>query len=210
MNQVSGLFAQLMLPQIAMGGLETAFNTLITRSPHVSSILRKLVGKNLHIHLKHPTIQFVMVFSEKRVDFLSNYEGESDCSVTLEATALPKLADKAKLTDLINNKSLVLKGDIQVLQHFSSLLDELEKDPAELLSPFVGDVVAQTSTDFVKQIISKVNKRFNTANQDIVDNLMVERPVLVHRLQAVDFYDQVEELEQQADRLEKKFAKLGI
>ncbi|WP_301099806.1 SCP2 sterol-binding domain-containing protein [Otariodibacter sp.] len=210
MNKVSGLFAQLMLPQIAMGGLETTFNALIARSPHTISILRKLVGKNLHIHLNHPTIQFVMIFSEKRVDFLSNYEGENDCTVTLEATALPKLADKAQLTNLLNNKSLVLEGDIQVLQHFSSLLDELEKDPAELLSPFVGDVVAQASTDFVKQIISKVNKQFTTLNQDIVDNLMVERPVLVHRLQAVYFYDQVEELEKQAVSLEQKFAKLGI
>ncbi|VEI47346.1 Uncharacterized protein conserved in bacteria [Actinobacillus equuli] len=48
----------------------------------------------------------------------------------------------------------MLNGDIQVLQHFTALLDELEKDPAELLSPFVGDVLAQTSTDFAKNYLT--------------------------------------------------------
>lgn len=45
-------------------------------------------------------------------------------------------------------------------------------------------------------------------SQHLVDNLTTERPVLVHRLQLVDFCDQVKELEQQAVRFEQKFAKV--
>ncbi len=131
--------------------------------------------------------------------------GEADCTVQLAFDTLPKLADKQKLTELINNKSLVLTGDIQVLQHFTALLEQLEKDPAELLSPFVGDVVAQTSTNLAKKLLGKVKAQFEQNNQHLVENLIQERPVLVHCLQAVHFYDQVEELAQQALKLEQKF-----
>ena len=207
---MKNLIEQLMLPQFAVGGLETAFNALIARSSHTSPMLRKLADKVLEVQLTSPNVHLFMLFSESRVDILSRYEGEADCSIQLEATALPTLADKAKLTELINNKSLVLNGDIQVLQHFNGLLDQLEKDPAELLSHFTGDIFAQASTTLAKNMFSKLKTQFVQDSQDMVDNLITERPVLVHRLQLVDFYDQVAELEQQAGRLEQKFAKLGI
>lgn len=210
MSALNNLKQQLMLPQFAFELIETTFNALLKRSPHIELNLRKLVGKVLKIELTSPKMDFFILFSENRTDWLGSYEGEVDCAVTLAFETLPKLADKQKLTELINNKLLVLNGDIQVLQHFTALLEQLEKDPAELLSPFVGDVVAQTSTDFVKKIFGKVKSQFEQNNQHLVENLMQERPVLVHRLQAVNFYDQVEELAQQAVKLEQKFAKLGI
>ncbi|WP_373819157.1 SCP2 domain-containing protein [Glaesserella sp.] len=199
---------QLMFAQFAVGALETALNALINRSPSALPILRKLDDKILEIQLTQPNAHLFLFFSESRIDLLGNYEGEASCAIKLEVTALPKLADKTKLTELINNKSLILQGDIQVLQHFTVLLDELEKDPAELLSPFVGDVIAQSSTDFAKGIFDKLKRQFQQDSQYLVDNLLVERPVLVHRLQIADFCDQVSELEQQAVRLEQKFAKL--
>lgn len=201
---------QLMLPQFTFGLIETAFNALLKRSPHIEPNLRKLSGKVLKIALTSPKIDFFVLFGENRTDWLGNYEGEADCSVQLAFETLPKLADKQKLTELINNKSLVLTGDIQVLQHFTALLEQLEKDPAELLSPFVGDVVAQTGTDFAKKVLGKIKAQFEQNNQHLVENLIQERPVLVHRLQAVHFYDQVEELAQQAVKLEQKFATLNL
>lgn len=199
---------QLMLPQFAIAGLETAFNGLIQRSPQTLPILRKLAGKSLQICLKQPDLTLFAIFSEQRIDWLGHYEGDVDCQVNLDATALPKLADKSRLTELINNQTLVLHGDLQVLQNFTALLDGLEKNPAELLSPLLGDVVAQASTDFAKGILGKLRQQFRHNTETMVDNLIIERPVLVHRLQIVDFCDQVQELEKQAAELERKFAKL--
>ena len=205
---MKNVIQQLMLPQFTLGFIETAFNGLLAHSPYLTQILRKLAGKILQIQLNQPNITFFIIFSESRTDWLTNYEGDADCCVSLDATALPQLSDKSKLSELINNKTLILTGDIQVLQHFSQLLDQLEKDPAELLSRFIGDVPAQASTDFAKGIFTKVKNQFVQDSQYLVDNLTTERPVLVHRLQLVDFCDQVKELEQQAVRFEQKFAKV--
>lgn len=198
-----------MLPQLATAGLETAFNGLLRRSPHVLPILRKLSGKCLQINLISPNITLFALFSAERVDWLGQYEGEVDCQVNLTMSALPKLADKSRLTELINNQTLVLHGDLQVLQQFTALLEGLEKDPAELLSPLVGDVVAQAGTDFAKQLFGKLKGQLQRNSEHLVENLMTERPVLVHRLQVADFCDQVSELAKQAAQLERKIAKLS-
>ncbi|MGX3021952.1 ubiquinone biosynthesis accessory factor UbiJ [Ursidibacter sp. B-7004-1] len=208
--QNAPLFQHFMLSQFAMGATETAFNGIIARSPHILPILRKLVGKVLKITLTQPEISCFILFSENRTDWLQQYEGDVDCSIELAPSALPQLVDKSKLTALINNKTLILNGDIQVLQLFITLLDQLEKDPAELLSPLIGDVAAQVSTNLIKGLFNKVNQQVKRNSEQLVDNLMNERPVLVHRLEAVNFYDEVSELAQQADRLEQKFAIRGL
>ncbi|MWQ72319.1 SCP2 sterol-binding domain-containing protein, partial [Glaesserella parasuis] len=60
------LLQQLMLPQFALGALETAFNHLIERSPQTSPMLRKLAGKILKIQLNQPNIILFVIFSENR------------------------------------------------------------------------------------------------------------------------------------------------
>lgn len=210
MSALDHITQHLMLPQFTFGLIESAFNALLKRSSHIQPTLRKLSGKVLKIELLAPKIDFFILFSDSQADWLGYYEGDIDCSVQLHWEILPKLIDKQRLTELINNKSLVLNGDIQVLQHFTALLEQLEKDPAELLSPFLGDVVAQVSTDYAQKLFSKLKTQFEQDNQHIVENLTQERAVFVHRLQAMHFYDQVEELAQQAVKLEQKFAKLGI
>ncbi|MCK3655033.1 hypothetical protein A4G19_04420 [Pasteurellaceae bacterium Macca] len=197
---------QFLFSQLAVGALETAFNQLIKRSPHVAPQLRKLKGKILHIQLTAPHLSLFVIFSEQRSDWLTQYEGDADCAITLESTVLPKLADKSKLSELINQKQLLLTGDIQVLQHFNTLLDELEKNPAELLSPLLGDVLAQFSTDIASHLFGKIKQHTHTQAQYLVDNLMTERPVLVHTLEFVHFSDEVALLAEQAVKFEEKFA----
>lgn len=197
-----------MLPQLAVAGIETAFNALLERSPHVQPILRKLAGKCLQINLTSPNVTLFALFSAERVDWLGAYEGEADCQVNLAFSALPKLADKSRLTELINNQTLVLHGDLQLLQNFTALLESVEKDPAELLSPLLGDVVAQAGANFAKNLFGKLKKQFQQDSAHLVENLMVERPVLVHRLEVADFCDQVQELAKQAAEFERKIAKL--
>lgn len=199
----------LMPSQFAFGALETAFNALIQRSPQVLPQLRKLTGKILQLELSSPALNAWLVFGDSRVEWLGVYEGEADCSVRLSFATLPKLADKQKLTELINNKSLVLNGDIQVLQHFTAVLGQLEKDPAELLSPFVGDVAVQTVTDFAQKIVGRLKGQIERNNRQMMDNLMNERPVLVHRLQAVDFYEQIAKLERRTAEFEQKLTQFA-
>lgn len=205
---MSSLLEHLLVKQLGVGAVETLFNGLINRSAHTQPILRKLAGKILEIQLKQPDLSVFIVFSEKRTDWLSNYEGQADCSVQLFAKTLPKLTAREQLSTLINSQELLLNGDLQVLQHFSTLLDELEKDPAEWLSPFIGDVAAQVSTDFAKKVFAKIRADISQQQRYMVENLMNERAVLVHQLEICHFCDEVDELAKRVESLSKRIDKL--
>ncbi|EJS86703.1 hypothetical protein AAUPMB_16977, partial [Pasteurella multocida subsp. multocida str. Anand1_buffalo] len=79
----------------------------------------------------------IIFFSSQRIELLSRYEGETDCAVDIAPSLLFHLPKKSQLSQFINDKSIYLQGDLQVLQDFVALIEFLEKDPAELLSPYL-------------------------------------------------------------------------
>lgn len=85
----------------------------------------------------------VLVFSERQVDVLSAWDGEADCTVITRLSVLPKLRNRQQLTALIRSGDLEVQGDLQVVQNMVSLCDLAEFDPAELLAPYTGDIVAE-------------------------------------------------------------------
>lgn len=58
-------------------------------------------------------------------------------------SVLPKLRNRQQLTALIRSGDLEVQGDLQVVQNMVSLCDLAEFDPAELLAPYTGDIVAE-------------------------------------------------------------------
>ncbi|MDO4430928.1 MAG: SCP2 sterol-binding domain-containing protein [Lonepinella koalarum] len=207
---IQQIFQQLMLKQFTVAFAESLFNALIQRSPQTKQHLRLLDNQILKIQLKKFDHAIFLLFHQNGCHLLSQYEGETDCALEVELETLSLLKDKSKLSELINNKSLVMLGNIEVLQHFSALLNALEKNPAELLSPIFGDVIAQGISEIGASIITTLKKQSKTQSRYIVENLINERPVMVHRLQAVDFYDQIAKLQEEVNQLEQRINRLTI
>ena len=108
------------------------------------AVNKRLYGRHPHVLLM-PIIAtpVVLVFSERQVDVLSAWEGEADCTVITRLSVLPKLRNRQQLTALIRSGDLEVQGDLQVVQNMVSLCDLAEFDPAELLAPYTGDIVAE-------------------------------------------------------------------
>ena len=131
------------LKPLVTAGVENLLNTFLYRSPALKSARTRLQSKVLRFDLKGFSTSLVLVFSERQVDVLGAWEGEADCTVITYASVLPKLRDRQQLTTLIRSGELEVQGDIQVVQNFVALADLAEFDPAELLAPYTGDIVAE-------------------------------------------------------------------
>lgn len=197
-----------MLPQLVNAGLETALNGLISRSQGISPILRRLNGKILAVNLSRFQQQLFLVFSLQRVDILQHYEGEADCSVEISPNLLLKFPKKAELSRYINDKSIILQGDLQILQDFATLMEQLEKDPAELLSPYLGDVASQSAVDFARVLLSGIKQRSQTSGRYWSERLTEEYQLVAPRLAIADFCDEVKILEKQTALLAEKISYL--
>jgi ubiquinone biosynthesis protein UbiJ len=128
---------------LVTAGIENVLNAFLYRAPALKAARQRLNGKVLRIVLKEFSTPLVLVFSERQLDVLGEWEGEADCSVITHMSVLPKLRDRQQLTALIRSGELEVEGDIQVVQNFVALSDLAEFDPAELLAPFIGDIAAE-------------------------------------------------------------------
>ncbi|MDX6020804.1 SCP2 domain-containing protein [Scandinavium sp. V105_16] len=124
-------------------GIEGVLNTFLWRERALKPARQRLLGKVLRVELKEFTAPLVLVFSEQQIDVLSAWEGEADCTVSTRIGVLPQLRNRQQLTSLIRSGDLEVQGCLQVVQNFVALADLAEFDPAELLAPYTGDIVAE-------------------------------------------------------------------
>lgn len=123
------------LTPVITAGIETALNRILYRDRGLKSARQRLAGKVLTLRLTELSWPLVLVFSEQQLDVLSDWQDKSDCTVITQLKSLPKLRDRQQLTTLIRSGELQVEGDLQVVQHFSALMDLAELDPAEYLAP---------------------------------------------------------------------------
>ncbi|HDS2236839.1 TPA: ubiquinone biosynthesis protein UbiJ [Klebsiella michiganensis] len=128
---------------LVTAGLETVLNTFLWRDRALKPACQRLLGKVLRIELQEFSDPVVLVFSERQLDVLGAWEGEADCTVRTRLSVLPQLRNRQQLTALIRSGDLEVQGDLQVVQNTVTLCDLAEFDPAELLAPYTGDVVAE-------------------------------------------------------------------
>ncbi|WP_313110379.1 SCP2 domain-containing protein [Atlantibacter sp.] len=147
-------------------GIEGVMNTFLYQDRALKSARLRLQGKVLRIALREFSTPLALIFGEKQVDVLGQWEGETDCSVTTRLSVLPELRNRQQLTALIRRGDLEVEGDIQVVQNLVSLMDLAEFDPAELLAPYIGDIAAEglgkvfrTGAKLVKKSVKR-NQRY--------------------------------------------------
>lgn len=205
---IAGLKQQWMLPQLLNSGLESVLNYLIDRTAYCAPYLRKLAGKSLQVNVKNMDITLFFLFSESRVDILQQYEITPDCAVTVSLKLLFTPLKKSQISQWINDKSIVLEGDLQVLQDFAALVEFLEKDPAELLSPYVGDIAAQSAVNFLRKITAIGRQKLSQSQRYWGERLTEEWQLISPALALADFADEVKTLEKQTALLEQKINQL--
>ena len=128
---------------LVSAGIETVLNTFLWRDQALKPARQRLLGKVLRVELQELSAPVVLVFSERQVDVLGAWEGEADCTVITRLSVLPQLRNRQQLTALIRSGDLEVLGDLQVVQNTVTLCDLAEFDPAELLAPYTGDIVAE-------------------------------------------------------------------
>jgi len=105
------------LDNLFCGLLETGVNKLHQLDSSAAQRRKKLDGTIIGICLKEFNKPLYFVISTLQVDILSVYEGQTDCFIRLNLSALSELHNNHQLTKLIKNEQLEVEGDIDILAH---------------------------------------------------------------------------------------------
>lgn len=193
---------------LVTAGIENVLNTFLYRSPALKTARQRLNGKVLRIVLKEFSTPLVLVFSERQLDVLGEWEGEADCSVITHMSVLPKLRDRQQLTALIRSGELEVEGDLQVVQNFVALADLAEFDPAELLAPYIGDIAAESISKVLRGGSSFLRKGLQRQQRYVAEVITEEWRMAPGTLELAWFAEEASAVERAVDALTKRLEKL--
>ncbi|EPE5167841.1 ubiquinone biosynthesis protein UbiJ [Yersinia enterocolitica] len=195
-----------LLSPLITAAIETSLNSVLFRDKSLKAARLRLAGKVLSIELREVSFPLLLVFSERQVDVLSQWDGDADCTVKTNVAVLAKLRDRQQLSPLMRSGELIVEGDIQVVQQLITLLDLAEWEPAEWLAPYIGDIAAET----IGQIIHKSNrflsKQFQQQQHYVAEAITEEWKIAPAPLEVVWFNEEVDATARATEALTARLA----
>lgn len=191
-------------------GIEGVMNTFLYQDRALKSARLRLQGKVLRIALREFSTPLVLIFGEKQVDVLGQWEGETDCSVTTRLSVLPELRNRQQLTALIRRGDLEVEGDIQVVQNLVSLMDLAEFDPAELLAPYIGDIAAEGLGKVFRTGAKLVKKSAKRNQRYLAEAVTEEWRMAPGPLEIAWFAEETDALSRSLDALISRLERLEV
>ncbi|MEH0833478.1 ubiquinone biosynthesis protein UbiJ [Pectobacterium cacticida] len=203
----------MLLTSFLTAALETALNRLLFHDTvscdrSMKSARQRLQGKTLQIALAELDAPLILVFSEQRLDVVSQWGDLADCRLKTRVPVLMKLRDRQQLSSLMRNGELVIEGDIQVVQQFIALCDLAECDPAEWLSPYLGDIVAEGLSQTAQKTWRFLTRSLHQQEHFLSEALTEEWRLAPGKLENVWFHEEIVALDKSADMLSERLAKL--
>jgi len=132
--------------------LERVLNSSSFHDKYINAVRSRLSGKVLSLKLGELSFSLSFLFTEHHIDVFTDWSGSAGCTIiTRFDTLLRLMKNRETLSLLIRDGKIIVEGDIQIIQHSVTLFDLVEWDIAECLSPYCGDLVAET----VKQFLCK-------------------------------------------------------
>lgn len=188
--------------------LETGVNKLHQLDSNAMQRRKQLDGTVFAIFLKELDKPFYFVINTQQIDILSHYEGQPDCFIRLNLSALNELQNKHQLTTLIKNEQLDVEGDIQLVQQFARLLTEMEIDWEELLSTKIGDILAHKVCYQSKCIQQSFALQIKKLERQTALLITEELKLSPSGLEVAYFCDQVDDINQHSELLMKRLDSL--
>lgn len=192
---------------------ESVINKILSLDEDSETRLKPLRGARLTAFVSPLPYGITLSFSD-RIDVLTEqgtFEeavasiGPKDCCIKTSLQTLPELKETSQLTRLIQQKALVLEGELNVAQQVSALFQQLDIDVEEILAQKTNDVVAHQAVKTVTAVHEKTMKALASMGQVLGNAMVEEKQLAAHKLAVMHFSDEVNELR---DRVENANARL--
>lgn len=185
--------------------LEQALNNIIELDPAAQDSLTKLDGHSFAIALKAPALRVRLQVDGPRITVASDDTTPADTEVSGTLAALATLAAKVEGGGA---GQVHISGDASNAQRFQKFFAALNPDWEEPLTRLLGDVLGFQ----VAQVLRNVFQWAALASRNLADNaseyLREESRQLVNRPELEAFYDEVDDIRDAVDLLEKRIRNL--
>lgn len=178
------------------------FNHLLLQQSFAQQRLQRYAGKTLQLNL--PPLSFLLtVNTDGQVEVAAD---GSIADATLGVSPLSMLhvlAGSPMPSELVHTA-----GDSTMAVDFGNVLQNLRWDAEEDLSKVFGDVLGHRIASFGASLFAQQKQAALNLAANLTEYWTEERPLLAKRQHIAAFINQVDQLRDDAERLEKRVARL--
>ncbi|WP_163934704.1 SCP2 domain-containing protein [Paraferrimonas sp. SM1919] len=194
-------------PALVTIALEKTLNHLLQQTRRDSNYDHSLAGKVIAIQLSEAPWPLYIGFYQQ-VSVMGQYEHSPDVMVQLSIKDLSQLHQANVLTELIKQDKILLEGDLPTLQAFGALINNLDIDWFDNLSPYLSDNILGLLEQGALTLQSKLSQLHQDTVEHTTDLLQEEYQLLPRNAELSLFKQQLLELEQQTQHIEQLFKSL--
>lgn len=192
-----------MIKKLSLKALEQAINLAMNLDDNSQERIAALHGKIIEMIIMPLGIHFFIGFENGRITLDEQCEQKPDTIIHSSPIGLIRLSllPASKARSLFNDR-IRLSGDIELGQQVKKLIDDLDIDWEGHLAQFTGDVIAHQVGSVFKQGLA-FHQRFGLSMRNNLTNyLQEETRIFPPREECEDFYQDIDQLVMDTDRLE--------
>lgn len=194
-----------MIKHYSLKMLEKAINHTLALDESMPTKLAALQGKVLEIIISPLDVHFFIRFEQQQVHLLTDYNGHANTIIHSSPLGLIRLSilPASKARSLFNDR-IKMSGDVEFGQQVKQLFDELDLDWEGHLAYFTGDVIAYQLGSFYRQGIGFKKQLSQSFQYYFSEYLQEELAVLPPNEAVEDFFNDIDQLALDVERLDAK------
>jgi len=193
---------------LVIASLEQAVNGYLDMDPQAREQMRGLHGQVIAFELQGLGRKLYLIPGQNRLQILSFYEGDPDCTLRGTPLALAAMSEQRTKTDRIFSGDVEITGDTDLAHRLGKILAAMDIDWEEQLSRFSGDIIAHEVGNAVRGTSRWGRSTLNTLKLDLKEYLQEESGLLPVRREIEGFLAEVDTLREDTDRLVARMERL--
>ena len=191
-----------MIKKYSLLVLQKAMNHALALDEAMHDKMHMLHGKVLEIIISPLNVNFFIRFADELL-LLDVYDGVADAIIRSSPLGLIRLSvlPASKVRSLFNDE-IKISGDVALGQQVKTLFDEIDIDWEGHLARFTGDVVAYQVGSLVRQSLAFKRQISESLRYNVTEYLQEELRVFPPREEINDFFNDIDELWLNVERIE--------
>ncbi|MCK5896977.1 MAG: SCP2 sterol-binding domain-containing protein [Cocleimonas sp.] len=187
-----------------LASIETALNVWLKLDNKTLPKFNMMQGKIICLQITGLDLTLYFLPAHSDIAVMGNYVGEPDTTIKGAPITLMRLGISSNSGKTLLESNASIEGDTQLGAEFSRILSEVDIDWENILSTFVGDVIAEHAGQVAyssKEWVKDLNHTFPSTTSDY----LTDETQLVPAAEEVNHYlDQVDQLRMRVDRLDAR------
>lgn len=192
-----------MIKLILISAIEKAMNSVLTLHSGKHQILEIHAGKTLYINFKDLNMDLFLIIHPEKVHVHSVFPDTPDTIVSGSFLSFIK-----QLRAESPSQDISVEGDVDLAHDMMRLFKNIDINWEEYSAFLIGDLPTHHFSNFVRRCKKAVNHISSRSIEDAVDFVQEEKRFLPTKEQVEDFYEDIQELRHNIDRLEARLNRL--